>query len=93
MNSAYFLTVEWCGNGQRGVFCDTKGKCFRKDGEPHTREEMHGFLGVFWMILSPKSESFTVEELAQFTSFTPLAEYSNEFGIVRRKEQHEMGQG
>ena len=43
----YFLTVEWCSDGHRGIFCHQDGIPFRKDGEPHTEEEMDGILGPF----------------------------------------------
>ena len=43
-------------------------------------EEMSEILGPFAIILAPKSEEFTVEEVKEHTRFLPLAEYSYEFG-------------
>ena len=81
----YFITVEWCSNGQRGIFCSSRGVPSRKDGEPHTQEEMDTVLGPFTLILNPKSELFTEEEIAKFTYFRPLAEYTNQYGIALRE--------
>lgn len=82
----YFLTVDWCKKGHRGIFCSKEGQCFRKEGEPHTQSEMLTILGPFWIILDQKSEPFTQDELAKFTYFRPLAEYTNQYGIALRKE-------
>lgn len=82
--TAYFLTVEWCRDGHRGIFCDKNGRGFREDDTPHTEEEMHAILGPFLIILDPKSEPFTEEELAEHTWFRPLAEYHNQYGIALR---------
>jgi hypothetical protein len=81
----YFITVEWCSDGHRGIFCSRGGACFRQDGEPHTQEEMDRCLGPFTLILNPKSEPFTEEEVAEFTLFRPLAEYKNQYGIALRE--------
>ena len=81
MEQAYFLTVDWCNKGKRGIFCDADGQCFRKD-EPHTEDEMFDILGAFDLILAPKSELFTIEQVKKFTRWIPLAEYSNQFGIA-----------
>lgn len=86
MTETYFLTVKWCGKGGRGIFCDTGGRAFRKDGEPHTYEEMWDILDVFYMILSPESRPFAEEEVAEFTYFRPLEEYRGEYGIALREE-------
>ena len=82
MEQAYFLTVDWCSKGKRGIFCDAEGNCFRKDNEAHTRDEMSNILGVFDLILASKSELFTVEQVSKFTRWIPLAEYSHQFGIA-----------
>lgn len=82
----YFLTVDWCRQGRRGVFCSRSGGAFIKDDAPHTREEMDEILGLFWVVLSPKSESFTEEQLAQHAQWTPLDEYSGAYGVARRAE-------
>ena len=85
MSSKYFLTVDRCNQGKRGIFCNTKGTPFSK-GEPHTKEEMQTILGAFSLILSPESTEFTEEELKDFRQFQPLAEYSKVYGIVRRSQ-------
>jgi len=81
----YFLTVDWCNKGQRGIFCDKEGKGFWKDNELHTAKEMQDILGLFFVILNPKSEPFTEEQIKQFNTFRPLAEYKNQFGIAIKK--------
>jgi hypothetical protein len=78
----YFLTVDWCGKGQRGVFCAANGGSFIKDGEPHTEDEMWAILGAFDMILHPQSLPISEAELKEYHLFYPLAEYSNMFGIA-----------
>ena len=97
--SAYFLTVDWCGKGRRGVFCNSQpsstagprwGMPYRKkDGSQHTKEEMHEILGVFFLILDPESTLFTESELAEFNRWTPLDEYSGEYGIARKATEGE----
>jgi len=86
MTETYFLTVKWCGKGPRGIFCSRGGTGFRKDSESHTAEEMWDILGPFFMILSPKSQVFTEEEVAEFTYYRPLGEYSGEYGIALKEE-------
>lgn len=82
LEQRYFLTVDWCSKGKRGIFCSDVGKCFSKSEEPHTDEEMNYILGPFALILAPKSELFTMAQVKQYTQFLPLAEYSLEFGIA-----------
>jgi hypothetical protein len=79
----YFITVEWCNNGTRGLFCSKDGKAFFLD-RPFTLAEKQEILGVFLLILSPESEPFTEKEIAEFDHFIPLAEYKNEYGIGLR---------
>jgi hypothetical protein len=81
--SAYFLTVEWCRNGARGILCNNGGQCFRKD-EPHTVLEMHEILGPFWIIFDPKSELFDKDQVSELNYWVPLEEYSDQFGIALR---------
>jgi hypothetical protein len=83
----YFMTVEWCSDGYRGIFCDLDGNPFRKAGQPHTQDEMDDILGPFTLILGAKSQPFTEQQLAEYTSFCPLAEYQNQYGIVLKPEQ------
>lgn len=77
----YFITVEYCNNGKRGILCDKQGDAFPKD-TPHTIEEMNKYLGVFFVILNPKSEPFTETELKKFNKWRPLAEYEHHYGIA-----------
>jgi len=82
MEQAYFLTVDWCKRGQRGVFCRSDGAAFRKDEEPHSKAEIDEILGPFWLVLSPLSLLLTEAQLAEYTQFVPLAEYSHQYGIA-----------
>lgn len=77
----YFITVERCNNGKRGIFCNKQGIGFPKDIQ-HTEEEMNNLLGAFFLILNPKSEPFTENEIKKFTRWIPLAEYQNHYGIA-----------
>lgn len=79
---AYFLTVDWCSKGNRGIFCSTGGQCFRKEGEPHTQDEMWEILDAFALVLAPMSELFTEDEVKEFSKFRPLAEYSSQYGVA-----------
>ena len=78
----YFLTVEWCNVGHRGIFCATSGQAFPSVGEAHTSLDMQQILGPLWVILSPTSVAMTPEEVAEYTRFIPLAEYTNQFGVA-----------
>jgi len=77
----YFVTVDWCGQGQRGVFCDPTGRTFCRE-TPHSEDEMWDILGPFDLILSPQSVLISEEELTKYSSFVPLAEFSNQYGIA-----------
>ncbi len=79
---SYFLTVERCNDGCRGVFCNKHGSSFRQEDRPHTQDEMYDVLGVFSIVLAPESLPLTEEELSKFTYFRPLAEYTNEYGVA-----------
>lgn len=81
----WFLTVEWCHSGERGVFCSASGGGFQKR-EPHTLEEMDVILGPFSLVLGPKSIEMTPEELEEYTYYRPLAEYSMQYGIALKQE-------
>lgn len=82
ITSRYFLIVDWCSSGQRGIFCNKNGNAFAKDSKPHTEDEIWEILDMFSMILNPTSVSFTEEEVKEFNKFRPLAEYSYEYGIA-----------
>lgn len=81
----YFLTVEWCNIGRRGIFSSAEGNAFSKDTE-HTYEEMWDILDCFFMILSPKSLPFDEQELKEYSKWYPLAEFSNQYGIALKSE-------
>lgn len=78
--SKFFVTVDWCDTGKRGIFCSSTGEGFVKETE-HTVEEMQEIVGSFFIILNPKSELFTKEELKKYNRWRPLAEYRNHYGI------------
>ncbi|KKN74877.1 hypothetical protein LCGC14_0386260 [marine sediment metagenome] len=84
MESKYFLTVDWCSEGKRGIFSSASGDVFGSDTQ-HTEDEMGEILGVFSMILNPQSLVFTEAEVANYTAFYPLAEYTNHYGVVLPK--------
>ena len=81
MEKKYFLTVEWCKDGERGIFCSPDGKAFSKK-EAHTAEEMNDILGIFHLVLHPKSEEFSEKDVKEFIIFKALPEYTNQYGIV-----------
>lgn len=76
------LTVRWCSTGQRGIFCDAEGHPASKDDAPWLAEDWEKTLGPFWLILNPQSREYTEAEIATFTRFRALAEYSYEYGIA-----------
>ncbi len=77
----WFLTVDWCNKGNRGIFCNDNGESFGKGAE-HTEEEMWQILGTFAMILNPQSIELTKEQLKEYCRFIPLAEYSDKYGVA-----------
>ena len=79
----YFLMVDWCNSGNRGVFCMADGGAFIKD-QPHTEDEMFDILGPFDLILSPQSIPLTDDELKEYHYWRPLAEYSDAYGIASK---------
>jgi len=81
----YFLTVDWCSTGNRGIFCDSMGNCFSQD-TPHTEEDFFRILDHFGLILTPLSLLLSEDEVAQYTRWVPLSEFSNMYGIALRKE-------
>lgn len=80
----WFLTVDWCDKGKRGIFANINGNAFSKETR-HTKDEMWEILDAFSMILNPQSVELDEEELKQYHRFYPLAEYSNQYGIVRKE--------
>jgi hypothetical protein len=84
MTTRYFLTVDWCNQGKRGIFCTRDGTPFGKETQ-HTEDGMLGILGAFDLVLNPQSLPYTEEELKQFHLWTPLAEYSHAYGVARKE--------
>ncbi len=86
----WFLTVDWCDKGKRGIFCNANGNSFSKETQ-YTEDEMWEILGAFAMILNPQSIELGEDELKEYHLFTPLAEYSHQYGILvesRRPMRH-----
>ncbi len=77
----WFLTVDWCNKGNRGIFANINGTSFSKETQ-HTEDEMWEILDAFAMILNPQSIELSEDELKEYHLFYPLAEYSNQYGIV-----------
>ena len=80
----WFLTVDWCNKGKRGIFCTLNGGSFGKDIQ-HTEDEMADILGAFWIILNPQSIELDEAGLKEYHRFIPLAEYSNQYGIALKE--------
>jgi hypothetical protein len=77
----WFLTVDWCNKGRRGIFARRDGNSFGKDTQ-HSMDEMDEILGAFALFLDPKSIELDEVGLAKYHLWYPLAEYSDEYGIV-----------
>ncbi len=86
-NRTYFLTVSWCNDGRRGIFCSDEGNGFSKEGEPHTEHEMWEILGPFALILNPQSLPFTEAEIGEYIIFRPLPEYTKKYGIALKERE------
>jgi len=82
METRYFLTIDWCNTGRRGIFCNKDGSAFPKDGSPHTENEMWKILQPFDLVLNPQSIELTETELKKYNCFVPLAEFSDQYGIA-----------
>ncbi len=80
----WFLTVDWCSKGNRGVFCSPDGNSFSQETK-HTTDEMWAILDAFYMVLSPESIELSLDELKEYNRFTPLAEYSHQYGIATKE--------
>ena len=77
----WFLTVDWCSKGNRGVFCNANGNSFSQEAQ-HTEDEMWGILNAFSMILNPQSIELDETELKEYHLYYPLAEFSHQYGIA-----------
>jgi len=84
MSEKYFLTVDWCNEGKRGIFCSRSGDTYWKEDSPHTADEMWDVLGCFDLVLSPQSVPLTESELKEYRRWTPLEEYSGAYGVARK---------
>lgn len=87
--SKYFLTVDRCNEGRRGVFCNEDGVAFWKENEPHTADEIFEIIGLFSLVLSPESLLISEEELKEYTQYYPLAEFNNFYGRAVKKSDNE----
>jgi hypothetical protein len=79
----WFLTVDWCSKGKRGIFCNKNGNSFSQETQ-HTEDEIWNILGPFDLVLAPLSVLLSEEELKEYHLWTPLAEYKNEYGVACR---------
>ena len=77
----WYLTVDRCSQGKRGIFCNANGNSFSQDSQ-HTPDKIWEILDAFSWILSPQSLELSEDELKEYHLFTPLAEYSNQYGIA-----------
>lgn len=80
----WFLTVDWCNQGKRGIFCKNDGSSFAQD-EPFNEDRMWDILNAFQLILYPQSILLSATELKEYSQWHPLAEYSNVYGYVIKK--------
>ncbi len=80
----WFLTVDWCNKGNRGIFCSKNGNAFPKDS-PHTENDFWDTLDCFGVILNPESTELSEDELKQYSRFVPLSEFSNQYGVALKK--------
>lgn len=83
-NKRWFLTVDWCNQNKRGIFCNKEGNSFSQTTQ-HTEDEMGEILGPFDLILNPQSVELLEEDLKLYNKWTPLAEYSYQYGIARKE--------
>ena len=79
----YFLTVDWCNQGKRGIFCDSNGNAFCQE-KKHTWDEMFDVLDAFALVLSPESIPLSEDELKQYHIWYPLGEYSGVYGFAAK---------
>lgn len=77
----WFITVDWCNQGKRGILCRKDGGTWSKETQ-HTQDEMLDFIGLFGLILNPESIELSEAELKEYHRFIPLSEFSGEYGIA-----------
>lgn len=81
----YFLTVDWCNKGKRGIFCSKDGNAFSQQ-EPFTEARIWEILDCFSMVLSPQGVELDEEELMAYNKWYPLGEFSNEYGFAVKSQ-------
>jgi hypothetical protein len=86
IEKAFILTVDWCNEGKRGIFCSNTGQAFLKETQ-HTEDNFWEILDCFSVILNPQSTEMTKEEIKQYKQWIPLTEFSNQYGIALQKEE------
>jgi len=84
-NKKYFLTVDWCNQGKRGIFCNKNGNAFSQD-EPFNEDRIWEILDCFSLVLSPESIELNEKELKKYNKWYPLAEFSNQYGYAVKTE-------
>jgi len=80
----HYITVSRC-NGPRGLLVGinhdhTEMWPYAPNDGPHDQADMEDKLGVFSLVLDPKSEE--ISDLSEYTRCQPLAEYQGRFGIA-----------
>ena len=88
----YFLTVDWCNQGKRGIFASIKGDAFSQE-EPFDEDRIWEILDCFSLVLNPESIELSEEELKAYTKWYPLGEFSNQYGYVLKKSQSQTQEG
>ena len=85
----WILTVDWCKQGYRGLFSDREGNVYWSDVALHTEDEIFEILGMFDLVLDPKSEFVPEEDFPKYHIFIPLGEYCDQYGYVLKDEDFE----
>lgn len=88
MENRYFITLEPTRYG-RGIFTNREGIGFSRSEEkgPHSEAEMYEILGLFYLVLAPRSELLSEEEVKQYRWFQSLPEYSYQYGVVLKEKK------
>ena len=78
----WFLTVDWCKQGKRGLFISSRGKGIWEEHE-QKQEEIFDAMDMFYLILAPESLPFVESEIVGLTGeWFPLEEYRNHWGYM-----------
>lgn len=85
----WYITVERNNSGIRGIFTDFHGVGFWRTEEEgqHTDDQMGEAVGLFWIVLDPKSVLISADELRNYNRFIPLGEFKGVYGIAVTTEQ------